>query len=62
MLKGAVIASLILWIIIFVLPKDMKFVKDIKLSETAQITLKVVPYIYDRVATVLNIERYNPFK
>ena len=61
-LKGAVIASVVLWIIISVLPKDMKFVKDIKASSTAQTTLKVLPYLYDRIAAISDIERYNPFK
>lgn len=62
LLKGAVIASIVLWVIISVLPKDMKFVKDIKSSNGAQTTLKVLPYLYDRIAAVSNIERYNPFK
>ncbi len=61
-LQGAVIASVILWIIVSILPKDIKLVKDIKSSQTAQITLKVVPYLYDRVSSISNIERYNPFK
>lgn len=61
-LKGAVIASVVLWIIISVLPKDMKFVRDIKSSDGAQVTLKILPYLYDRIAAVSNIERYNPFK
>ena len=61
-LKGAVVASVILWIIISVFPKDMKFVKDIQSSDTAKVTLKILPYLYDRVTTISNIERYNPFK
>lgn len=61
-LKGAVVASVILWIIISVIPKDVKFVKDIQASDTAKTTLKVLPYLYDRVASISNIERYNPFK
>ena len=61
-LKGAVVASVILWIIISVFPKDMKFVKDIQSSDTAKVTLKILPYLYDRVTSISNIERYNPFK
>lgn len=61
-LKGVVVASVILWIIISVFPKDMKFVKDIQSSDTAKVTLKILPYLYDRVTAISNIERYNPFK
>ena len=56
-LKGAVVASVILWIIISVFPKNMKFVKDIQSSDTAKVTLKILPYLYDRVTAISNIER-----
>lgn len=61
-LKGAFIASVILWIIVSVFPNKMKFVQDIKSSQTAQSVMKVLPYCYDRLNAVSNIDRFNPFK
>ena len=61
-LKGAFIASVILWIIVSVFPNTVKFVQDIKSSQAAQATMKVLPYCYDRLNAVSNIDRFNPFK
>ena len=61
-LKGAFIASVILWIIVSVLPDKVKFVQDIKGAQSAQAVMKVLPYCYDRLNAVSNIEKYNPFK
>ena len=61
-LKGAFIASVILWIIVSVFPNKIKFVQDIKSSQTAQATMKMLPYCYVRLNAVSNIDRFNPFK
>lgn len=61
-LKGAFIASVILWIIVSVLPNKVKFVQDIKSAQSAQAVMKVLPYCYDRLNAVSNIDKYNPFK
>lgn len=61
-LKGAFIASVILWIIVSVLPNKVKFVQDIKGAQSAQAVMKVLPYCYDRLNAVSNIDKYNPFK
>lgn len=61
-LKGAFIASIILWIIVSILPKEIKFMEDIKGSQVAKETMKVLPYCYDRLNAISNIDRFNPFK
>lgn len=61
-LKGAFIASVILWIIVSVLPNKVKFVQDIKGAQSAQAVMKVLPYCYDRLNAVSNIDKFNPFK
>ena len=61
-LKGAFIASVILWIVVSVLPNKVKFVQDIKSAQSAQAVMKVLPYCYDRLNAVSNIDKYNPFK
>lgn len=61
-LKGAFIASVLLWIIVSVIPNTVKFVQDIKGSESAKTVMKVLPYCYDRLNAVSNIDRFNPFK
>ena len=61
-LKGAFIASVILWIIVSVLPNKVKFVQDIKGAQSAQAVMKVLPYCYDRLNDVSNIDKFNPFK
>lgn len=61
-LKGAFIASVILWIIVSVLPDKVKFVQDIKGAQSAQAVMKVLPYCYDRLNAVSNIDKFNPFK
>lgn len=61
-LKGAFITSVILWIIVSVLPNKVKFVQDIKGAQSAQAVMKVLPYCYDRLNAVSNIDKFNPFK
>ena len=61
-LKGAFIASVILWIIVSVFPNKIKFVQDIKGAQSAQAVMKVLPYCYDRLNAVSNIDKFNPFK
>lgn len=61
-LKGAVIVSLILWIIVYVFPVNIKFVQEINKSRTANAAMQVIPYLYDKLNKISGIDRFNPFK
>lgn len=61
-LKGAFIASIILWVIVSVMPDKAKFVQDIKKSQMAQNTMQLLPYCYNKLNSISNMDRFNPFK
>ena len=60
-LKGAVIASLILWAVLYFFPSDLKFVKEINQSKTAKSVQNLVPYLYGKLNSISGKERFNPF-
>lgn len=54
--KGLVIASIILWGIVSILPKDNELHKNIKSSNVANTTMSVLPYLYDRIKAITGSE------
>lgn len=61
-LKGAAIASIILWAIVYFIPKNSKVTTEIKSSEVAVKTMKIVPFVYDKLNGMAGLDRINPFK
>lgn len=61
-LKGTVIAGLILWAVVYVLPEDARLINDINKSQAAKTAMAVVPYIYDKINDIAGVDRINPFK
>lgn len=61
-LKGAVILSIILWIVVFALPHDNKVIREIQSSALAKKTMLVAPYAYNFIGGIAGVERANPFR
>lgn len=61
-LKGAAIASIILWAIVYFIPNDSKVTSEIKSSSVAVKTMKIVPFVYDKLNGMAGLDRINPFK
>lgn len=61
-LKGAAIASIIIWAIVYFAPKDSKVITEIKSSKVAVMTMKIVPFVYDKLNGISGLARINPFK
>lgn len=61
-LKGAAIASIILWGLFYILPKDTLIYTEIKNSKTASATMKIAPFIYEKLNGAAGFQRINPFK
>lgn len=60
-LKGTIIAGLLLWVIVYIMPKDSKLISDINTSPVANVAMEVVPYVYEKLNSIAGIDRINPF-
>ena len=60
-LKGSVIAGLILWALVYIMPANSQLVQDINKSFVAQTTMAIVPYVYNKINSIAGIDRINPF-
>lgn len=61
-LKGAAIASVILWAVVYFIPKDSKAAEEIHGSPVAVLTMKLVPFVYAKLNGAAGLDRVNPFK
>lgn len=60
-LKGAAIASIILWGVFYILPKNTLIYTEIKNSKIASYTMKIAPFIYEKLNGAAGFKRINPF-
>lgn len=61
-IKGAVIIAIVLWLVVYAVPKKSPIVNEIKSSALSESIMKVVPMGYDFIRSLSSFDRASPFK